>query len=75
MPATPKPPKRKPVAVPLADDTRQALQTLDPNSSYKLTLRVPATIASEFKVEAARRMIPLQDLFVLAFEAFKEKSN
>jgi hypothetical protein len=75
MPATPKPPKRKPVAVPLANDTRQALQAIDPNDSYKLTLRVPATVASEFKVEAARRMIPLQKLFELAFEAYKEKTN
>jgi len=75
MPETPKPPRRKPVDVPVATDTLDALRTIDPASSYKLTLRVPATVASEFKVEAARRMISLQDLFILAFDALKEKES
>lgn len=65
--------RRKPVEVPPANDVRDTLQTVDPNGVFKFTLRVPMEMAIEFKMEAARRMIPLQELFRLSFEAYKDK--
>lgn len=65
--------RRKPVEIPPASDVRDNLQTVDPNGSFKFTLRVPMETAIEFKMEAARRMISLQDLFVQSFEAYKER--
>jgi hypothetical protein len=71
---TPKPnARRKPVDVPTVDDTRGTLQTVDPNGTYKFTLRIPMETAQEFKVEAARRMISLQELFQESFEAYKKQ--
>ncbi len=67
--------RRKPVAVPPANDVRDNLQVVDPNGTFRFTLRVPMEMAQEFKIEAARRMIPLQELFRLSFEAYKEKQN
>jgi hypothetical protein len=65
--------RRKPIEVPSADDAKDNLQTVDPNGSFKFTLRVPMETAIEFKMEAARRMISLQDLFQASFEAYKTK--
>lgn len=65
--------RRKPVEIPTADDAKDNLQAVDPNGSFKFTLRVPMETAIEFKMEAARRMISLQDLFQHSFEAYKAK--
>jgi hypothetical protein len=67
--------RRKPVAVPPANDVRDNLQTVDPSGSFKFTLRVPMETAIEFKMEAARRMISLQELFQRSFDAYKEKNG
>lgn len=74
---TPKPnnTRRKPVEIPPANDVRDNLQAVDPNGSFKFTMRVPMETAVEFKMEAARRMISLQELFQLSFEAYKEKAG
>lgn len=71
----PKPSRRKPVEIPKANDVRDNLQTVDPSGSYKFTLRIPMEPAQEFKIEAARRMIPLQELFLECFQAYKEKNR
>jgi hypothetical protein len=67
--------RRKPVEVPPASDVRDNLQTVDPNGSFRFTLRMPMEMAQEFKIEAARRMISLQDLFQECFAAYKEKNS
>jgi hypothetical protein len=67
--------RRKPVDIPPANDVRDNLQTVDPNGTFKFTLRVPMETAIEFKMEAARRMISLQELFQHSFEAYKEKNS
>lgn len=66
--------RRKPVEIPPVNDVRETLQTVDPNGTYKFTLRIPMETAQEFKVEAARRMISLQDLFQESFQAYKDKN-
>jgi hypothetical protein len=71
----PKPTRRKPVSAPVMNDTRDNLQSVDPNGYFKFTMRMPMEMAIEFKTEAAKRMISLQDLFQLSFEAFKEKNG
>ena len=60
---------------PAPDEIKDNLQTVDPNSSFKFTLRVPMETAVEFKMEAARRMISLQELFQRSFEVYKENSH
>ncbi len=67
--------RRKPIDVPTASDVKDNLQTVDPNGSFKFTLRVPMETAIAFKMEAARRMISLQELFQDSFEAYKGKST
>ncbi len=67
--------RRKPVEIPPASDVRETLQTVDPNGTYKFTLRIPMETAQEFKVEAARRMISLQELFQESFQAYKDKNS
>jgi hypothetical protein len=67
--------RRKPVAVPPANDVKDNLQLVDPNGTFKFTLRMPMEMAVEFKMEAARRMISLQELFHLSFDAYKEKQG
>ena len=49
--------RRKPVDIPAANDVRDNMQSVDPNGSFKFTLRVPMETAIEFKMEAARRMM------------------
>jgi hypothetical protein len=66
--------RRKPIEIPTADDAKDNLQAVDPNGSFKFTLRVPMETAIEFKMEAARRMIPLQELFQHSFEAYKARN-
>jgi hypothetical protein len=67
--------RRKPVEIPTAIDVKDNLQAVDPNGSFKFTLRVPMETAIEFKMEAARRMISLQELFQSSFDAYKEKKT
>jgi hypothetical protein len=66
--------RRKPIEIPSAIEVKDNLQTVDPNGSFKFTLRVPMETAIEFKMEAARRMISLQELFQHSFEAYKSKT-
>ena len=66
--------RRKPVEIPTANDVKDNLQEVDLNGSFKFTLRVPMETAIAFKMEAARRMISLQDLFQNSFDAYKEKN-
>ena len=66
--------RRKPVEIPTANDAKDNLQEVDLNGSFKFTLRVPMETAIAFKMEAARRMISLQDLFQNSFDAYKEKN-
>jgi hypothetical protein len=65
--------RRKPVEVPTSIDVKDNLQSVDPNGSFKFTLRVPMETAIAFKMEAARRMISLQELFQHSFDAYNGK--
>jgi hypothetical protein len=67
--------RRKPVDVPTAIDVKDNLQSVDTNGSFKFTLRVPMETAVAFKMEAARRMISLQELFQYSFDAYKGKNT